>query len=148
MGGIYSFGFPHRIMYFGEMESLPTKTFSCFSRIGVILFQGSHLWRRSGADQPIVIIEFKRPSRNDYTDEKDTRKQIYDYIRDLRDKKGALITSVGQDTPFFCYQVCDITPTLKALLEDCGIAQVLPGGRGFYGYNNDGHAFPEALEQS
>jgi len=122
-------------------------------RPDLILFQGSHLLRRGGTDQPVVIVEFKRPARKDYTDEENPVKQIYDYIRELRDHKvedntGALITEIGSDTPFFCYLVCDITPRLKALLEDYGIVQALPGGRGYFGYNDTRRAYLEVLQYS
>lgn len=122
-------------------------------RPDLILFQGSHLLRREGTNQPVVIVEFKRPAREDYTEEENPVKQIYDYIRELREKKitnneGALITEIGPDTPFFCYLVCDITPKLKALLEDYGIVQALPGGRGYFGYNDTRRAYLEVLQYS
>ena len=122
-------------------------------RPDLILFQGSHLLRREGTDQPIVIVEFKRPARKDYSDDENPVKQIYDYIRELRDHKvtdnaGALITDIGPDTPFFCYLVCDITPRLKGLLEDYGIVQALPGGRGYFGYNDTRRAYVEVLQYS
>ncbi len=129
------------------------KTSEAKERPDLILFQGSHLLRREGTDQPIVIVEFKRPARKEYTDEENPIKQIYDYIRELRDNKvtdneGALITEIGPDTPFFCYLVCDITPRLNALLEDYGIVQALPGGRGFFGYNDTRRAYVEVLQYS
>lgn len=129
------------------------KTSEAKERPDLILFQGSHLLRREGTDQPIVIVEFKRPARKEYTDEENPIKQIYDYIRELRDNKvtdneGALITEIGPDTPFFCYLVCDITPRLKALLEDYGIVQALPGGRGYFGYNDTRRAYVEVLQYS
>lgn len=129
------------------------KTSEAKGRPDLILFQGSHLLRRGGTDQPVVIVEFKRPARQDYTDEENPVKQIYDYIRELREHKvednnGALITEIGPDTPFFCYLVCDITPRLKALLEDYGIVQALPGGRGYFGYNDTRRAYLEVLQYS
>ncbi|MBX9653635.1 hypothetical protein K2Y11_08465, partial [bacterium] len=129
------------------------KTSEAKERPDLILFQGSHLLRREGTDQPIVVVEFKRPARTEYTDEENPIKQIYDYIRELRDNKvtdneGALITEIGSDTPFFCYLVCDITPRLKALLEDYGIVQALPGGRGYFGYNDTRRAYVEVLQYS
>lgn len=129
------------------------KTSEAKERPDLILFQGSHLLRREGTDQPIVIVEFKRPARKEYTDDENPIKQIYDYIRELRDNKvtdneGALITEIGPDTPFFCYLVCDITPRLKALLEDYGIVQALPGGRGYFGYNDTRRAYVEVLQYS
>ena len=129
------------------------KTSEARERPDLILFQGNHLLRRGGTDQPVVIVEFKRPARKNYTDEENPVRQIYNYIRELRDKKvqdnnGALITEIGPDTPFFCYLVCDITPKLMALLEDYSIVQKLPGDRGYFGYNDKRRAYVEVLEYS
>ena len=122
-------------------------------RPDLILFQGNHLMRRAGTAQPIVVVEFKRPATTGYTDEDNPVKQIYDYIRELRNKKvednnGALITEVGPDTPFFCYLICDITSRLEGILEDYSIVQALPGGRGFFGYNESRRAYVEVLQYS
>jgi hypothetical protein len=127
------------------------KSSECNDRPDLILFQGSNLLQRAGTDQPIVIVEFKRPARQDYSDEENPIKQIYDYIRQLREHKvtdndGKLITEIGPDTPFFCYLICDITPRLKAILEDYKINQTLPGGRGFFGYNDTRRAYVEVLQ--
>jgi hypothetical protein len=127
------------------------KSSECNDRPDLILFQGSNLLQREGTDQPIVIVEFKRPARTEYSDEENPIKQIYDYIRELREHKvtdndGKLITQIGADTPFFCYLICDITPRLKSILEDYKINQTLPGGRGFFGYNDTRRAYVEVLQ--
>ena len=127
------------------------KSSECADRPDLILFQGSNLLQREGTDQPIVIVEFKRPARTEYSDDENPIKQIYDYIRELREHKvtdnnGKLITQIGADTPFFCYLICDITPRLKAILEDYKINQTLPGGRGFFGYNDTRRAYVEVLQ--
>ena len=106
---------------------------------------------REGTDQPVVIVEFKRPSRTEYTDDENPIKQVYDYIRELKenrisDNNGNLITSIGATTPFFCYLVCDITPRLKNILDDYSINQELPGGRGYFGYNKSRCAYVEVLQ--
>lgn len=129
------------------------KSSDCTDRPDLILFQGSNLLHRAGTDQPVVIVEFKRPARDEYTDEQNPIKQIYDYIRELRehkvtDNEGRLITEISPDTPFFCYLVCDITPKLKGILEDYKINQCLPGGRGFFGYNDTRRAYVEVLQYS
>lgn len=125
----------------------------CNDRPDLILFQGSNLMQRAGTAQPVVIVEFKRPARQEYSDNENPVKQIYDYVRELRDNKitdnnGKLITEIGQDTPFFCYLVCDITPRLLSILEDYGINQKLPGGRGYFGFNESRGAYIEVLQYS
>lgn len=125
----------------------------CNDRPDLILFQGSNLLQREGTNQPVVIVEFKRPARTEYSDDENPIKQIYDYIRELREHKvtnndGKLITEIGYDTPFFCYIICDITPRLKSILEDYKINQALPGGRGFFGFNDPRRAYIEVLQYS
>ena len=125
----------------------------CNDRPDLILFQGSNLLQRPGTDQPVVIVEFKRPARGEYNDDENPIKQVYDYIRELRNNKivdndGQLITDIGPDTPFFCYLICDITPRLLGILEDYGIKQQLPGGRGYFGFNESRVAYVEVLQYS
>jgi hypothetical protein len=123
----------------------------CKERPDLILFQGSNLLQRAGTSQPIVIVEFKRPARKDYNDDENPIKQVYDYIRALRENKitdnnGRLITEIGTETPFFCYLICDITPRLLSILEDYEINQRLPGGRGYFGFNKSRGAYIEVLQ--
>lgn len=123
----------------------------CEARPDLVLFQGSNLMRRPGTSQPAVIVEFKRPARDDYADGGNPLNQIYNYIEELRgnrihDNKGKLITEIGEETPFFCYLVCDITPSLLRVLENYGISQKLPGGRGFFGFNQSRKAYVEVLQ--
>ena len=125
----------------------------CNDRPDLALFQGSNLLQRPGTDQPVVIVEFKRPARGEYNDDENPIKQVYDYIRELRNNKivdndGQMITDIGPDTPFFCYLICDITPRLFGILEDYGIKQQLPGGRGYFGFNESRAAYVEVLQYS
>lgn len=120
-------------------------------RPDIVLFNGSNLFRRKGTDQPHIIVEFKRPAREDYSDEENPLKQVFGYIRELReksinDKDGKLITQIKADTPFFCYIVCDVTPKLLEVLENLDMNRELPGSRGFYGYNKSLNAYIEILE--
>ena len=55
-------------------------------RPDIVLFQGSALFHRLGLKQPIVIVEFKRPARPDYSETENPINQVYNYIRELRGK--------------------------------------------------------------
>lgn len=127
------------------------KTTEAKMRPDLILFKGTHLLRRKGTNQPVVIIEFKRPGRTDYSGVENPVRQILNYIEELRntsvsDNNGALITEIGIETPFFCYIIADLTPSLRRELVYSGINQTLPGGRGYYGYNDTLRAYIEVLE--
>ena len=120
-------------------------------RPDIVLFKGSSLFHRKGTSQPHIIVEFKRPARDDYTDEENPLKQVFGYIRSLRQKKisdkdGKLVTQIKDNTPFFCYVVCDVTPRLMETLENLDMNQELPGERGYYGYNKSMNAYVEILE--
>ncbi|MER9354496.1 MULTISPECIES: ATP-binding protein [unclassified Mesorhizobium] len=120
------------------------------SRPDVLLFGGRTAYHRPGTDQPVVIIEFKKPVRNDYNDDENPFTQIYGYIEELRagkvlDRSGGLIQEISETTPFFCYIIADLTPNLRKWLRMAQINVPLPGGGGFYGYNDDYKAFIQAL---
>lgn len=120
-------------------------------RPDVVLFKGSTLLHRPNTSQPAVIVEFKRPTRDDYTESENPITQVYGYIDQLRSKKiddnnGELITMIGDETPFFCYIVCDVTPKLETVIKMNGGFQKLPGGRGYCSYNKDYRAYVEILD--
>lgn len=120
------------------------------NRPDVLLFGGRTAFHRPGTDQPVVIIEFKKPARNDYNDDENPFTQIYSYIEELRsgsvlDKEGGVIQEVDERTPFFCYIIADITPNMRRWLKMAQVNVPLPGGGGYYGYNSDYNAFIQAL---
>lgn len=120
------------------------------NRPDILLFSGRTAFHRPGTDQPVVIVEFKKPARDDYNDEENPFTQIYGYIEELRegsvvDKNGSVIQEVGKETPFFCYIIADLTPKLRNWLRMAQINVPLPGGGGYYGYNRDYNAFVQAL---
>ena len=105
----------------------------------------------SKGNDPIVIVEFKRPERDDYTDDENPINQIYNYIDEFREKKvhkadGTLIRQITKDTPFFCYVICDITNKLDKILSRENLHIPLVGKRGFFGYNSDYHAYIEIID--
>jgi len=119
-------------------------------RPDVLLFGGRTTYHRPGTDQPVVIIEFKKPARDDYDDDENPFTQIYGYIDELRagkvyDRDGGVIQEISDSTPFFCYIIADLTPKLRRWLKMAQINVPLPGGGGFYGYNDDYKAFVQAL---
>jgi hypothetical protein len=103
-----------------------------------LLFLNPFGFRREGTNDPVVIIEFKRPG-----DEKLTSnpvEQVLGYIEKLRDKtvkdpEGQVISEITPTTPFECIVVCDLTEGAKAMLRR-GVAQnPTPDQLGLYGYS-------------
>lgn len=119
------------------------------SRPDLTLFNGCISFLKG--NDPVVIVEFKRPERDDYTDEENPISQIYNYIDEFREKKvhkadGTLIRQITNDTPFFCYVICDITDKLEKILSRENLHIPLVGKRGFFGYNSDYHAYIEIID--
>lgn len=120
------------------------------ARPDVALFSGKTLFHRENSSQPIVIIEFKKPARNNYDYEENPIVQLYDYIEELRggkvrDKDGIIIDDIEENHPFFCYVIADFTPNLKKYIRATQINLPLPGGVGYYGFNQDYNAYIQVL---
>jgi hypothetical protein len=67
------------------------------------------------------IVEFKRPMRDDYSDNENPIDQIVKYIEEIRAGKakkqnGQLIT-VSSTTPCFAYIVCTLTQKIRTICE-------------------------------
>lgn len=88
-----------------------------------------------------TIVEFKRPNRDNYVygnPKKDPVSQIRKYVREIFDgkiKKKGRVLEVKENTPFYCYIVADIKPTLKFILEEEGFYET-PDGLGFFKFYN------------
>ncbi|PSR56988.1 hypothetical protein AHMF7605_27615 [Adhaeribacter arboris] len=73
---------------------------------------------RQSAYDSMVIIEFKRPMRKGYAQDKDPIDQVKNYIRTIRngtaeDPNGRPI-EVSANCRFFAYLICDLPPKLKS----------------------------------
>lgn len=119
------------------------------SRPDLALFNGCLSFGKG--ESPVVIVEFKRPERDDYTNNDNPIQQIYNYIDEFRDKKvrdakGKTIRKIDKDTPFFCYVICDITEKFEKILSKEQIHTPLIGHRGFFGFNSDYNAYFEVID--
>lgn len=122
----------------------------CKKEPDLVLFNGGSVFQRKNTQQPVVLIEFKRPGRKQYSSSEEPFDQIFTYIDELKEHKiqdanGALITEVSTETPFFCYLICDITKPIEDFLKRRDFNQVLPGGRGYYGFQKNYNAYIEVL---
>lgn len=98
----------------------------------------------------IVIVELKRPMRNDAAagEEKDPIEQALGYLDRIR--SGSVQTHAGRpipksaDIPGFCYAICDITPTIE---KRCKILSLTPthDHSGYFGYNPNYKAYLEVI---
>lgn len=120
-------------------------------RPDLVIFNRPFAFADSGPPfSAIVIIEFKRPARNDYSDkeEKNPILQVYDYIGLLKegkakDRRGVPIT-VPEHLPIYAYIVCDLTPTLQKQARDYQLKKT-PDSLGYFGYHTEYGAYIEII---
>lgn len=99
-----------------------------------------------------VIVEFKRPERQDYnttTEKKNPVDQVISYIRTIRenkaiDRRGKLIQLDKEKTPFYAYIICDFNPSLAKVLEDRNYKRT-PDSLGFFYFHETYNAYIEVI---
>lgn len=97
----------------------------------------------------IVLVEFKRPMRSNYTDVENPFVQLMNYIDDINSGKatteqGRRISVSSQPIPYYCYIICDIDSKLEKLAKRFSMTHT-PDGQGFFGYNKDYNAYFEVI---
>ena len=90
----------------------------------------------------IVLIEFNRPARDDYSGKegKNPIEQVYGYVETIKagkavDRQGRPI-GIPEHTPCYAYIICDVTPTLKKQARYAQLT-VTPDSQGYFGYQKD-----------
>jgi hypothetical protein len=97
-----------------------------------------------------VLVEFKRPNRDDYDGEENPLRQLIGYIRkfqsssSLTDSKGRTFSPKLKNAAFHCYIVADITDSLRAAFEGYAFHDT-PDGDGLIGYTRSPDAFVEVI---
>jgi hypothetical protein len=116
-----------------------------------IIFDQGLAFRRDGRDEPIVIIEFKRPGRDDYDGNSNPVNQVLEYVdlfrsgTAVKDKNGKLVKPVSDATRFICYVVADFTETLKKQLRFSKASHPTADGEGFFGISPEHNASIEVM---
>lgn len=92
----------------------------------------------------LVVIELKRPMRND---DSDPVEQALDYLRKIR--KGNVHTADGRpipnssDIPGFCYVICDLTPKIIERCVHRHQLTVTSDHMGYFGHMRNDKAYVE-----
>ena len=99
----------------------------------------------------IVVIEFKRPMRNDYKADDNPLSQSFGSIEDIRaskfkNEKGRPVHVSMREIPAFCYVISDLTPTLHKVMADMDGAQVMPDNQGYYGFHSRRRVYYEVMD--
>lgn len=107
-------------------------------------------WRESErACDTVILVEFKRPGLESYSDKNDPLMQLMDYVslfksgKTVRDRSGKVISGIGHNTAFNCYIVADITDGLRKRL--IGRFDPTPDGKGLFGYTRNPDTYVEVI---
>jgi hypothetical protein len=97
----------------------------------------------------ITTIEFKRPGRNDYNDSDNPVRQAFRLINDIRSGtfkiNGRSISVANDRIPAIAYCICDITPSLTAILADLDALKT-PDNQSYYGFNKTHSVYFEVID--
>jgi hypothetical protein len=112
-----------------------------------VLFRGDN-----EANNPITIFEFKKPQRDDFVNpssQEDPVQQIVRYVNNIRDgkyktPKGRKM-SVAENTPFYGYVVCDLTPKVEAWLEREKDFRPMPDRMGWFQWMGNINLYVEVI---
>lgn len=115
-----------------------------------LFYESCVAWRESErACDTVILVEFKRPGLDSYTDKNDPYMQLMDYVtlfksgKAVRDRKGNVISGVGRHTSFQCYIVADLTEGLRKRLR--GRFEPTPDARGLFGYTRNPDTYTEVI---
>jgi hypothetical protein len=117
-------------------------------RADIIVFDRPHAFvEDKGALSSVVIVEFKKPMRADYS-RKDPVTQVFEYIEKLRgggqvDVSGRPI-ALAANARFYCYIICDITTAVENAANRATLTKS-PDGLGFFGYIGPYNAYMEVI---
>lgn len=112
-----------------------------------ILFRGDN-----EASNPVTIFEFKKPQRDDFVNPSSTEdpiQQIVRYVNQVRDGKfktpeGRKIL-IAQNTPFYGYVVCDLTPKIESWLEFEKDYKPMPDRLGWFRWHDNINLYMEVI---
>lgn len=119
-------------------------------RPDLIVFNGAYAFTDRGDESSsIVIVEFKRPDRNDYDGNKNPVRQVIKYINNIRagvarDRHGRTIDGALREVPIYCYIICDLTPKMVEIAIESDLHPT-PDGMGYFKYHGNIRAYIEVI---
>lgn len=112
-----------------------------------VLFRGDN-----EASNPITIFEFKKPQRDDFVNpsaNEDPVQQLVRYVNGIRE--GKFLTPEGRkmlvadNTPFYGYVVCDLTPKVETWLEKEKDFKPMPDRMGWFQWRDNINLYIEVV---
>tara|TARA_R100001369_G_scaffold60803_1_gene87598 strand:+ start:465 stop:2429 length:1965 start_codon:yes stop_codon:yes gene_type:complete len=136
--------------YFNSDKQLKAQaTSSDPRRPDVTLFDLGMGFEKGASPEPITIVEFKRPKRDDYTMADNPFTQVQDYVEELRKAgeatrfDGRVIRTIEDNTPFMCQIVADDTPSLRHVMKRVGGFYKKAGSKSYYRWDEGFKVFME-----
>ena len=112
-----------------------------------ILFRGDN-----EASNPVTIFEFKKPQRDDFVNpssKEDPVQQIVRYVNNIRSGKFKTPEGrkmlVADNTPFYGYVVCDLTPKVETWLEKEQDFKIMPDRLGWFQWRGGINLYIEVI---
>ena len=117
-------------------------------RPDLIVFNKAHLLNENNNYSSVVIVEFKKPMRDDYSEADNPITQVLNYVIEIQentalDANGRPIT-IRKGTPFYAYIISDLTPKLRSLAKKAGFT-THPDNEGFFSYNGNFELYIEII---
>ncbi|OQX98218.1 MAG: hypothetical protein B6I24_05970 [Bacteroidetes bacterium 4572_128] len=134
-------------------KSIPLTSSKSLDKPDLLIFSDSFVFVNEDAPyNSFIIVEFKRPGRDDYstkTDKKNPIDQVISYIRTIRenkikDRRGIFIQITNKNTPFYAYIICDYNKKLGEILSDKDFKKT-PDGIGYFKYHESYNAYIEVI---
>lgn len=112
-----------------------------------ILFRGDN-----EPSNPVTVFEFKKPQRDDFVNpssSEDPVQQIVRYVNDIRDGKFKTPEGrkmlIAENTPFYGYVVCDLTPKVERWLQREKNFKPMPDRQGWFSWLENINLYIEVL---
>ncbi|HEX8327273.1 MAG TPA: hypothetical protein VF629_07015 [Hymenobacter sp.] len=104
---------------------------------------------RFAAYDSMVILEFKRAMRTDYSGDKDPINQLIGYIREIRNGKAKHPNGrpiiVSNSCRFYAYLICDLTPELRVDIEEMHEFTPMVEGNGLFALKDKINSYIEVV---
>lgn len=96
-----------------------------------------------------IIVEFKRPMRDDYKNDDNPVDQVLEYVMKLRSQNTVFNDAhreiyLDPKIPVYCYVICDLTPTIRNILNLRAFKPLLDN-HGYIFYNENINSVIEVL---
>lgn len=111
-----------------------------------------HYLRQACLCLHLTIFEFKRPNRDDFVNsgsKEDPIAQVTRYTNSIRAGKyktpAGRPINVTNETPFYGYVVCDLTPKVREWLFSVQNFKPMPDGLGYFRWNDNINLYMEVL---